>query len=59
MRTAFFAGAQHLFGSIMGMMEADEEPTVTDLARMDNIEKELATFIAQFQARHHASPTRQ
>ena len=27
MRDSFFAGAQHLFGSIMSMMDPDAEPT--------------------------------
>ncbi len=51
MRMAFFAGAQHLFGSIMGMMDDGEEPTAADMSRMDMIHKELQGFIAEMQAR--------
>lgn len=52
MRMAFFAGAQHLFGSIMGMLEAGEEPTEADLKRMDLIHKELLEFIDVFKLRN-------
>ena len=44
MRLAFFCGAQHLFGSIMGILDPGEEPTSKDFARMGLIEKELAEF---------------
>lgn len=30
MRNAFFAGAQHLFGSIMGILDDDREPIEAD-----------------------------
>ena len=56
MRMAFFAGAQHLFGSIMTVLEPGDEPTDKDLARMDLIDKELKTFISDFAAKH--IPTR-
>jgi hypothetical protein len=52
MRMAFFAGAQHLFGSIMSILDPGEEPTDDDLKRMDLIDKELKGFIAKF-ARDH------
>ena len=48
MRMAFFAGAQHLFSSIMGGLEEDHEPTENDLRRLDFINKELAEFAEQF-----------
>ena len=51
MRLAFFAGAQHLFASIMGILEPDAEPTETDLRRMDAIDKELKRFIEEFKLR--------
>jgi hypothetical protein len=51
-RNAFFAGAQHLFASIMVAMEEDAEPTEADLKRMDNINDELNRFIEEFSARH-------
>jgi hypothetical protein len=46
MRLAFFAGAQHLFGSIMTILEPDEEPTAADLERLTNIHAELDDFLA-------------
>jgi len=52
MRNAFFAGSQHLFGSLMTIMDADREPTPDDMRRMDLIDKELKGFIADFSARH-------
>lgn len=54
-RLAFFAGAQHLFGSILGMLDAGEEPTEADLIRMDQIKHELDGFIAAFEAKHGLS----
>lgn len=44
MRNAFFAGAQHLMGSIMTFLEEGEEPTDADMRRMDFVHKELAAF---------------
>lgn len=44
-RKAFFAGAQHLFGSIMTMLDPGTEPTDADLTRMDRIHEELAAFV--------------
>lgn len=52
MRMAFFAGAQHLFGSIMNILEPGEEPTDKDLQRMDLIHTELDAFIKDFELRH-------
>jgi hypothetical protein len=52
MRMAFFAGAQHLFGSIMNVLEPGEEPTDKDLQRMDLIHTELDAFIKDFELRH-------
>ena len=52
MREAFFAGAQHLFASIMVGLDDDTEPTLNDLKRMDNIDVELKTFIAVFEKKH-------
>jgi hypothetical protein len=52
MRNAFYAGAQHLFGSIMSILGPGEEATNTDLKRMDLINKELQTFLAQFERKH-------
>lgn len=44
MRKAYMLGAQHLFASIMGIMDADREPTAKDMKRMDLIHQELDTF---------------
>ena len=52
MRNAFFAGAQHLFSSIMTILEPDAEPTDKDLQRMDLIDKELRAFINDFTVRN-------
>lgn len=49
-RLAFFAGAQHLFASIMTMMDEDREPTDSDERKMDLIHRELQIFGAQFEA---------
>ena len=52
MRNAFFAGAQHLFGAIMGTLDEDAEPTDADLRRMDLIHSELQAFIEDFARRY-------
>src|SRR4051794_24276946 len=44
MRMAFFAGAQHLFASIIAVMDSDREPTSSDLRRMSLIHSELESF---------------
>jgi hypothetical protein len=50
-RLAFFAGAQHLFSSIMNMLDPDGEPTDADVKKMDLIHTELQRFAAVFEAR--------
>lgn len=52
LRMAFFGGAQHLFGSIIGMLDPGEEPIERDLRRMDLIDHELQAFIAEFKQQH-------
>lgn len=52
MRMAFFAGAQHLFTSIMSVMEPGEEPTEKDLDRMSRVNDELDAFLKDFMIRH-------
>lgn len=44
MRMAFMAGAQHLFASIMTILDPGDEPSEADLARMSLISNELETF---------------
>jgi hypothetical protein len=52
MRMAFYAGAQHLWGSIMNGLDPDAEPTADDERKMELIQKELDTFIKDFARRH-------
>ncbi len=52
MRGAFFAGAHHLFSSMMAIMDADAEPTEADLRRMSLINDELQSFYQMFQLKH-------
>jgi hypothetical protein len=51
MRMAFMTGAEHLFASIISILDPGEEPTDADLRRMDLIEKELAAFREEMQLR--------
>lgn len=44
MRKAFFMGAQHLYASIMGILEPGAEPTDKDMDRMTLIHNELEAF---------------
>ena len=44
LQLAFMAGADHLFSSIMSIMDADAEPTTADLRRMDLIHHELEAW---------------
>lgn len=48
MRMAFFAGAQHLFASILTVLEPGADPTEADLKRMSLIDVELREFVVQF-----------
>jgi hypothetical protein len=41
MRIAFMAGAEHLFSSIINILDPGEEPTDADMRRMDLIHQEL------------------
>ena len=45
LRRAYFAGAQHLWGSIMLFLESGAEATPADLRRMDQINAELNEFV--------------
>lgn len=55
MRSAFFAGAHHLFASIMNVLEEGEEPTEADMLRMDLIRYELDAFLQDYKRRHGIS----
>lgn len=52
MRMAFFAGAQHLLGSLNNMLDPEADVTDADLARMESIDRELRTFITEFEKKH-------
>lgn len=53
MRNAFFAGAQHLFGSMMSMLEERSEETEANISRMHKIADELDSFIEEYKLRHY------
>jgi len=55
MRMAFFAGAAHLFGSIMNIMDEGDEPTDRDMNRMSLIAAELEAFNRDIQTRYATS----
>jgi hypothetical protein len=56
MRNAFFAGAQHLYTSIMTIMDPGTEPTDNDLKRMEMIHKELDGFTENLVAAKRSTP---
>jgi hypothetical protein len=56
LRQAFFAGAQHLFASIMTVLDPEENPTRDDLRRMDLIHQELGRFIQEFKLEYLTPP---
>lgn len=58
MRLAFMAGAQHLFASIMGILDPGAEPTDADLRRMDLIAAELEKVRGELAARYMATKGR-
>jgi hypothetical protein len=41
MQLAFMAGAEHVWSSMMSMLDPGDEPTDADLRRMDLIQREL------------------
>jgi hypothetical protein len=43
-RIAFMAGAQHLFSSIMALLEPGDDYTPEDIKRLDSIANELTAF---------------
>lgn len=50
-RIAFMAGAQHLFSSIMNVLDPGEQETEADLRKMDYIDKELRAFAREMEMR--------
>lgn len=51
MRVAYMAGAQHVFASMMTMMDAGDEATEADMRRMDLIAAELNQFAKELKLR--------
>jgi hypothetical protein len=51
MRLAFMAGAQHLFSSIMTMLDPGVDEIPADLTRMDLINQELDAFRHELELR--------
>ena len=49
LRTSFFAGAQHLFGSIITILEPGDETTEHGFRQID---AELKSFIEDFRKQH-------
>ena len=56
LRTAYMAGAQHLWAGVFGVLDPEGEPTAGDMDRMSKVEAELAAGAAEA-ARDH-SPTK-
>ena len=50
MRMAFMAGAQHLYASIMNILDPGLEPTDADMRRMHMIDSELAEYAKKLKA---------
>ncbi len=51
LRFAYFNGAQHLFASIMQMMDDGPMETDNDLSRMNKIDEELRAFTKEAELR--------
>jgi hypothetical protein len=51
MRMAYMAGAQHLFASMLGMLDPEPEETPSDMRRMDLIQAELEAFAKELELR--------
>lgn len=51
-KKAFFAGAHHLFASIMSFLDPGTEPTERDERRMSRIHDELEKFLKEFKQQH-------
>jgi hypothetical protein len=50
-RVAYFSGAQHLFASIMSILDPGADPTEADLQRMTLIASELEAFCKELALR--------
>lgn len=49
MKRAFMGGAQHVFASIIGMLDDDHEPTEADMNRMTLLHNELKSWEKQLE----------
>lgn len=58
MRFAFMAGAEHLFSSIMSILDPGEEPTDADMRRIDLIHTELDNWRGRLSKRVQPSQGR-
>lgn len=58
MRVAFFAGAQHLFATIMRTLDPGTDPTAADLNRIELIDKELHDWVDEIKLRGTATKGR-
>lgn len=47
MKNAYYSGAQHLFASIMNILEEGQEPTEGDLNKITAIHEELEQWVRQ------------
>jgi hypothetical protein len=59
MRKAFFCGAEHLFQSLMSILDPGKEPTEKDMDRMSLIHTELKAFRMDVTNTHAAPGRRQ
>lgn len=50
-RVMYMSGAQHLFASIMSILDPGSEPTAADLNRMSLIAAELEAFASELELR--------
>lgn len=51
MRLAFMAGAEHVWSSVMNVLDEGEEPTADDMRRMDAIQTEIDAWRAKLSER--------
>lgn len=51
MRIAYMGGAQHLFATMMAMLDPESGPTANDLRRMSLISDELRAFEGELKLR--------
>ena len=51
MRLAFMAGAEHIFSSILNVLEEGDEPTDADMRRMELVQGEIDEWRAKLSER--------